>query len=223
MVDPAEFIRARLRLEPVPGNAGIQLYTAHARSRLSQLTRDDDPDPPPPYWAYQWAGGLALVQHFLAHPHLVAGRTLLDLGAGSGLVAIAAAQAGALASAAEIDPFGRAAIALNAAANGVTIPLVEIDLAGPPPIGFEVIAAGDVFYNPDIARAMLPWLQACAQAGLTVLVGDPGRRDLPLAALEPLASYAVGDMGDARASADRVGSVYRLKGVPKEYPHLTSP
>ena len=213
MPDPTDFIRARLRLEPVPTLPGISLYTAHAGSRLSQLPTDD-PDPPPPYWAYQWAGGLALAQHFLAHPHAVAGRTLLDLGAGSGLVAIAAARAGAQASAAEIDHFGRAAIALNAAANSVTIPLVEIDLAAPPPTGFEIIAAGDVFYNPTVAAAMLPWLKACAQAGLTVLIGDPGRRDLPLAALEPLASYPVGDVGDARASAERVGSVFRLKGSP---------
>ena len=213
MPDPTDFIRARLRLEPVPTLPGISLYTAHAGSRLSQLPTDA-PDPPPPYWAYQWAGGLALAQHFLAHPHAVAGRTLLDLGAGSGLVAIAAARAGAQASAAEIDHFGRAAIALNAAANGVTIPLVDIDLAAAPPTGFEIVAAGDVFYNPTGAAAMLPWLQACAQAGLTVLIGDPGRRDLPLAALEPLASYPVGDVGDARASAERVGSVFRLKGSP---------
>jgi predicted nicotinamide N-methyase len=155
-----------------------------------------------------------LAQHFLAHPDAVAGKRVLDLGAGSGLVGIAAAQAGAIASAAEIDPNGRAAIALNAAANGMALPLVEIDIAGAAPEGFDLIAAGDVFYNPQVGKLMLPFLQRCVAAGIAVLVGDPERRDLPVEQLERVASYAVGDVGDARDSAGRVGSVYRLKEMP---------
>jgi predicted nicotinamide N-methyase len=209
-VNPADFIRANLRLEPVPSLPEIVLYTAHPGSRLSRLADPDDDDPPAPYWAYQWAGGLALARHFAAHPEVVAGRRVLDLGAGSGLVGIAAAQAGAMASAAEIDPNGRAAIALNAAANGVAVALVEIDIAGDAPVGFELIAAGDVFYNPDVGRLMLPFLERCVAAGMDVLVGDPERRDLPGERLERLASYAVGDVGDARDRAERVGWVYRL-------------
>src|SRR5690606_7954433 len=129
-----------------------------------------------PYWAYQWAGGLALAQHIAAHPEAVAGKNVLDLGAGSGLVGIAAAQAGATASAAEIDPNGRAAIALNAAANGVSLPLVDMGIAGGAPDGFDLIAAGDVFYNPDVGKLMLPFLERCLAAGVDVLIGDPDRR-----------------------------------------------
>ena len=210
-LDLSAFIRQNLRLELVPSLPAIVLYTAHPGSRLSRLADPRDPDPPPPYWAYQWAGGLALAHHFRAHPETVAGRRVLDLGAGSGLVTIAAARAGATVSAAEIDPNGRAAIGLNAAANGISVPLLDIDLAGLPPAHIDLIAAGDVFYNAAVAQLMLPFLERCAAAGMDVLVGDPDRRDLPVGRLERLASYAVSDVGDARASTERVGSVYRMR------------
>jgi len=198
---PEGFIRSHLRLAPVPGLGDIRLYAAHAGSRLSQLAAGA-----PPYWAYAWAGGLALARHFRANPQLVAGRALLDLGAGSGLVGIVAARLGARVYAAEIDPHGRAAIALNAAANGVEIAIVETDL-GTPPAGIEIVAAGDVFYNPAVAETMLPFLRRCAAAGLEVLVGDPVRRDLPQDALVALAEYGVRDMGDR---AERRGVVYAV-------------
>lgn len=187
------------------------LYTAHPGSRLSRLADPEDDDPPAPYWAYQWAGGLALAHHFAANPAVAAGRHVLDLGAGSGLVGIVAAKAGATVSAAEIDANGRAAIALNATANGVKIALLEIDISGEAPDGFDLIAAGDVFYNADVGRLMLPFLERCVAAGIDVLIGDPDRRDLPVERLERTASYAVGDVGDARTSTERVGSVYRLR------------
>lgn len=211
-MNPADFITQNLRLEPVPSLPGIALYTAHAGSRLSRLLDADDPDPPAPYWAYQWAGGLALAQHFRRHPALAAGKRVLDLGAGSGVVGIVAARAGAIVAAAEIDRFGRAAIALNAAANGVSIGLRDMVLDGPVPGDLDLIAAGDVFYNAQVAATMLPFLQRCQAAGITVLIGDPDRRDLPGDQLALLASYKVGDVGDARQSADRTGSVYRFAG-----------
>jgi predicted nicotinamide N-methyase len=206
--DRAGYIRANLTLAPVPSLPGIALYTAHAGSRLSRLAAPDDAAP---YWAWQWAGGLALAQHFRAHPETVAGRRLLDLGAGSGLVGIVAAQLGAAVSAAEIDPNGQAALALNASANGVDMALVEIDIASEPPTGFDIIAGGDIFYREDVARRMLPFLERCARAGIDVLIGDPGRRDLPTDRLAAIASYPVSDVGDARDSADRVGTVYQLR------------
>jgi predicted nicotinamide N-methyase len=207
--DPTSFIAQHLRLEPVPSLPAIRLYTAHPGSRLSRLAGPDDAAP---YWAYQWAGGLALAHHFATHPETVTGKRVLDLGAGSGLVGIAAARAGAFVSAAEIDPNGRAAIALNASANAVTIGIADVDITGATPPGFDLVAAGDVFYNPDVGRLMLPFLRRCVEAGIDVLVGDPDRRDLPLDQLERIASYAVGDVGDVRSSVERVGSVYRLRG-----------
>lgn len=211
MNDPTDFIARNLRLEAVPSLQDIRLYTAHPGSRLSRLAAPDDDDPPAPYWAYQWAGGLALAQHFTAHPDIVAGRRVLDLGAGSGLVGIAAAKAGAVVSASELDPNGRAAITLNAAANEVAIAIIDIDILGPVPSAIDLIAAGDVFYAPDVAERTLPFLLRCHEAGIDVLIGDPGRRDLPVGKLERLISYAVGDFGDPRASVGHIGSVFRLK------------
>ena len=209
MKNAAAFIRNNLRLEPVPGLPGIKLYTAHSGSRLSRLAENDDA--PPPYWAYQWAGGLALAHHFAAHPDLVRGKRVLDLGAGSGLVAIAAAQAGARVFGAEIDPYGRAAIPLNATANKVSIELMDVSLASDPPDSIDLIAGGDVFYNAEVAQLMLPFLERCVRRGFEVLIGDPNRRDLPVGQLTELASYPVGDVGDARTSAERMGRIYRLR------------
>lgn len=202
----ADFIRGSLRLMPVPGLPGVTLYQAHSGSRLSRLGGDAAP-----YWAYPWAGGLALAQHLIVHRHLVSGKRVLDLGAGSGLVGVVAAKAGAKVSAAEIDPNGRAAVALNAQANGVEIALVDVDIAGAAPAGFDMILGGDVFYNPDVAAIMLPFLLRSRDAGVDVLIGDPDRRDLPTDRLVALASYAVGDVGDARETSERVGTVYALR------------
>jgi predicted nicotinamide N-methyase len=190
--DPAAFIRARLHLAPVPDCPGIRLYAPDARSGLGRLAG------PPPYWAYAWAGGLALARHLAGAPQLVTGRRVLDFGAGTGLVAIAAAKAGArTVLAADIDPLARAAIALNAEANGVAITLIGTDLAAPdaPLPDVDIVLAGDVFYLPRVARRVLPFLDRCAAAGQTVLIGDPFRRPLPRARLEKLAEYDVTDMG----------------------------
>ena len=198
----AAFIRENLRLMPVPGLAGVSLYTAHSGSRLSRLGGDA-----PPFWAYPWGGGLALARYVREHPECVSGRSVLDLGAGSGLVGIVAALAGAEVCAAEIDPFGQAAVALNAEANDVEIALRQIDIGGAVPAGVELVLAGDVFYDADIAARMLPFLERCRAAGMEVLIGDPGRRDLPVARLRQVAEFVVGDVGEA----GRVGRVYVLR------------
>ena len=149
-----------------------------------------------PYWAYAWAGGAALALYLRDNPDVVRGRSVLDLGAGSGLVGIAAAKAGAAKVwAAEADPLGRVALMLNAEANGAALELCSADDLPKA----DIVLAGDVFYDAGVAAHMLPLLQGLAGAGSRVLVGDPFRRDLPQAALALLASYSVPDMGGGPA------------------------
>lgn len=217
-LDPVEFIRANMRLVPVPALPEIQLYTAHPGSGLRRLvdpedeTGDDTPEPQPPYWAYAWAGGAVLARYILDHPTSVAGRRVLDLGAGSGIVGIAAAKAGARkVIAAEIDRNGVAAIGLNAAANGVTITVVGDDITkGPPPV-VDLVLAGDVFYGQDVAERVMPFLDQCLAAGIEILVGDPGRVHLPRSRLRLLAEYQVPDFGDAKDTTPRPSGVFRFE------------
>jgi len=194
LLEPIAFIRDNLHVAPVPGLPELRIHMAHPGSGLWRL-RDRDTDEPP-YWAYAWAGGAVLARYILDHPEAVRGKRLLDLGAGSGIVGIAAAKAGADVSAAEIDPFGRAALALNAAENAVAITLISGDLLAGPPAEVDLIAAGDVFYNAQVGGRMTAYLDRCAQAGVTILVGDPGRVSLPMERLDAIADYMVPDFGD---------------------------
>ena len=146
---------------------------------------------PPPFWAFAWAGGQGLARYVLDHPQAVMGKTVLDFATGSGLVAIAAAKAGAASViSGDIDPFCDAAVALNAAANRVSVDFSEEDLVGRDD-GWDVVLAGDVFYDRAFADRLVPWFSALAVRGAAVLVGDPGRAYLPKDRLEKLAVYEV--------------------------------
>lgn len=156
-----------------------------------------------------------LARYILDHPQSVAGRRVLDLGAGSGLVGIAAAKAGARAViAAEIDRNGVAAIGLNAAANGVKITIVDMDITTGPPPAVDLVLAGDVFYGREVALRVTPFLDRCLAAGIEVLVGDPRRADLPLSRLQLLAEYQVPDFGDAKGAATKPSGVFSFESAP---------
>lgn len=164
----------------------------------------------PPFWAAAWPGGQVLARYLLDHPPLVAGRTVLDLGTGGGLVAMAAARAGArrvLAS--DVDPFCAAAVAVNAEANDVRgIEMVGDVLAAVPP-GVAVVLAGDVCYDRAMAARVLPFLFFAWAAGADVLLGDPGRAYLPPSGLTAVAAY---DVPDVEVSGTRRTTVWRLGG-----------
>ncbi|MDX6340043.1 MAG: hypothetical protein QOH87_181 [Trebonia sp.] len=147
----------------------------------------------PPFWAFPWAGGQGLARYVLDHPEAVAGRRVLDVASGSGLVAIAAAKAGArTVLATDIDEHALTAIALNAAANAApqVIPRT-LDLAGADDGDAEVILAADVFYQRDLAAMALTFLKAARRAGAAVLIADPARAFVPRAELIPVMTYEV--------------------------------
>lgn len=214
ILDRAAFIRDNTRLLAVPHAPEIRLHLADEATTLWQKTEEElgAIGLPPPFWAFAWAGGQALARYVLDHPEMVAGRSVLDVATGSGLVAIAAAKAGAASvRAVDIDAFAEVAVALNAAENGVAIAASTVDPTGSDD-GWKVILAGDICYQRDMTDAMLGWLGPLALAGRTVLIGDPGRTYLPRDRLEKLAEYEV---PVTRALEDleikRTG-VWRLRG-----------
>ena len=188
-----EFIRANTALSAPPHVPELRLWLADEAHALWEKTEEElaTIGLPPPFWAFAWAGGQGLARHLLDRPEAVAGRTVLDFAAGSGLVGIAAAKAGAASvTAADIDPFCGPAIRLNAAANAVALDYGSDDLIGRD-LGWDVVLAGDVFYQKDMADLLLPWFAALRRRGADVLVGDPGRAYLPKDRLERLAEYQV--------------------------------
>ena len=191
------FVQRHTRLTDVPGVPGVRLHLAASVeavwSAIEEAVGTDGE--PIPFWAFAWAGGLALSRWLQEHPAEVAGRTVLDVGTGSGLVAIVAAQAGAeRVSAVDIDPFAEAAVGLNARANRVRLAYSTRDLLDDPPPAVDVLLAADTWYEGPVAERFMPWLRASAAAGVRVLIGDPGRKYLPDpvdAGLVELARYDV--------------------------------
>ena len=173
---------------------------------------DMRPAVPPPYWAWPWAGGQALARYVLDHPELVRGRTAADIGTGGGVVAIAAALAGAArVDAIDIEPFAVEACRLNAAANGVAaiVDPIEADPTGTDD-GWDVVLVGDLWYEPELAGRMEPWLRTLARRGALVLTGDLGRAHLPAAGLETLARYEVPTTMDLEDTLSKTARVLRV-------------
>lgn len=163
----------------------------------------------PPFWAFAWPGGQALARHVLDHPELVAGRRVLDFAAGCGIAAIACVRAGAAAvEAAEIDPLALAAIAINAAANGADVALIDGDVVGQE-CRWDLILCGDVCYEAPMTRHILPWLRRMAGA-CEVWVADPGRAYLPDGGRAAIATYAVPTSLELEDSTLRSTTLFRL-------------
>lgn len=189
------FIRHNTALIAPPHVPEIRLHLADEAHGLWHRTEDEleEIGLQPPYWAFAWAGGQGLARHVLDHPGMIRGKRVLDLASGSGLVAIAAVLAGAVGvTANDIDPFCRAAIELNAAENDVTVDFEGADLLGKlPPDGFDVILAGDVFYDRAMTSRLVPWFDAAVARGISVFAGDPGRSYLPVERLRRLTVHEV--------------------------------
>ena len=194
MSAPAAFIRANTRLMTPPLVPEIRLYLAEESLPIWQKTEEElgQLNVPPPYWAFAWAGGQALARYLLDQPQISAGRTVLDLGAGSGLSAIAAKRAGAASVlAADIDPYSLAAVRLNAAENGVTVETTADDLLSALPGAFDVVLVGDLFYERGLAARVLNYALAAKANGALVLVGDPQRNYFPRDRFQCAACYDV--------------------------------
>jgi predicted nicotinamide N-methyase len=208
------FVLRHTRLRPVPGIEETRLHLADEVLSLwrAVAVETEDPDPALPYWAFAWAGGLAIARYLGEHPKAVAGRRVFDLASGSGLCAIAAMRAGAAqATGADIDAFAAAAIELNARANGCRVAIVRRDVLDGDPPDIDVILAGDCWYEARLAERVLPWLRRARDRGIDILVGDPGRRYLPIDELVELASYEVRTTTELEDLELKRGAVYGLR------------
>ena len=213
---PKAFVLRQTHLRPVPGLEDIRLHLADEVLPLWHAVQLEtgDPDAALPYWAFAWAGGLAISRYLADHPETVAGRRVFDLASGSGLCAIAALRAGAsTVTAADIDVFAAAAIDLNARAAGHRVGVVGRDVLDDDPPDVDVILAGDTWYEGRLAERVLPWLRAARTSGIDVLVGDPGRRYLPVEELVELAAYDVRTSTELEDLNHKTGRVFALREV----------
>lgn len=204
--DITAFIRANLALQRPPLLPEMTLYLAHPGSGLSRLDLNETP-----YWAYLWPGGALLARYFFDRPQTVRGKSVLDIGTGGGVVAIAAAKTGARhVIANDIDANAIAAVALNAEANGVMAEMLCADILDGAVPDVDLIVIGDLFYHEDVSLRLRAFASRCLAAGKTVLTGDIGRAHLPRERLELIVEYDVPDFGDRKDTSLRTGGVYRF-------------
>ena len=188
------FILANTRLQRPPHAPELVLHLADEVTPIWRMTEEElgAIGLPPPFWAFAWAGGQALARWVLDSPTEVAGKRVLDLATGSGLVAIAAMRAGAASAlGADVDGFCAAAVALNAEANDVEVTFTAADLTLAAPPDVDVVLAGDSAYEQPLAGRVRAWLERAHTQGARVLIGDPGRTYFDTAGLAPLAEYRV--------------------------------
>jgi predicted nicotinamide N-methyase len=212
-MDPASFVRSNTAIAAPPLVPEIRLHLATEVTPIWQATEDSLArfGTPPPFWAFAWAGGQALARYLLDSPETVAGRDVLDVASGSGMVAIAAAMAGAnRVTASDIDPFAAAAIALNAALNGVSVSVEPRDLLDRGPAGWGVVTAGDVCYEEPMAARVIALLRRIAARGRLALLGDPGRAYLPREGLIERARYVVPVSRELEDREAREGVVWEV-------------
>jgi predicted nicotinamide N-methyase len=208
-----DFVLANTRLLAPPLTPEIGLWLADEAVPIWRRTEEElgALGLPPPFWAFAWAGGQALARYVLDNPALVSGKRTLDFASGSGLIAIAAAKVGATkVEASDIDAFAIAAIEANAAQNGVLVaPRLE-NLIGADH-GWDVVLAGDVAYEKDLAQAAADWLARLARRGVTVLIGDPRRTYLPLDRLDCVMEYSVPVTRELEDSELKRTGVFRFR------------
>ena len=191
--DPSTLVTTYAPLDAVAFVPGVRLHQAAEPMGLWELTEGEyRSEQPPPFWAFAWPGGQGLARYVREHPDLVAGRRVLDLACGSGLVGIVAALAGAASvRAVDTSPEAGAAATLNARANGVALTVAVADVLDGDAADAEVVLVGDAFYSQAMADRVMRFLRRARRGGARVVVGDPDRAFLPRRYFDALAAYEV--------------------------------
>jgi predicted nicotinamide N-methyase len=207
------FILANTKLLSPPLVPEVKLRLAEESLPIWRKTEEvlGKLDLAPPYWAFAWAGGQALARYIIDHPSFVKGKRVLDLGSGSGLTGISALLKNAESVlAADIDPVALVAIAINAAANDVSIETTADDLLARPPGRYDVILVGDLFYERQLAERVLAFIEEALANGALVLIGDPQRNYFPRGRFEPVAEYRVPVTRELEDAEIKGTAVWRL-------------
>jgi predicted nicotinamide N-methyase len=207
------FILENTRLQYPPHTPELRLYLADEITPIWRMTEEalEEIGLPPPFWAFAWAGGQALARYVLDNPEIVTGKRVIDFASGSGIVGIAAMQAGAVhVLAADIDNFCGAALSLNAPANGVEVAYTDANLLEAHDIDAEVILAGDICYEKPMTDQVMAWLTAARDRGARVLIGYPGRSYFPKSGLIKLAEYQVATTREIEDMAVKKTCVWTL-------------
>lgn len=208
------FIRDNTKLLSPPLVPEIKLHLAEESLPIWQKTEEElgEMNVPPPYWAFAWAGGQALARYLLDNPSIAGDETVLDLGSGSGLTAIAARMAGAQSAlATDVDGVALIAVGMNAGANNVVIEITAEDVLDGGPGAAGLVLAGDLFYERALSTRMLTFIDACTKAGAVVLVGDPQRSYFPRDRFEAVAEYRVPVTRELEDAEIKNAAVWRLR------------
>lgn len=206
----AAFMRRHAPLVPLAGGAGIHLHQATNLDAAWLALRRRWPASAgaPPYWAIAWPGARALASHLLDHPAAVRGLRVLEVGCGGALGAIAALRAGAReVTALDIDPLACRAAMANALANEVDLEVRRCDvLEQPADPAWDVVLAGDLWYERFLAQRATTCLHDCAARGMCVLIGDVGRAYLPRGSMKTLQLIEIADSH----GTERAGRLHAL-------------
>lgn len=220
MTPPARFIADHTRVMDTPLAPELRFHLADDAYNVWEQSEEalGEQGLPPPFWAFAWGGGQALARHVLDHQEIARGKRVLDFACGCAIAGIAAARAGAAqVLASDIDAYAVAAARANALLNEVSIEVTQSDLVGEDE-GWDLVLAGDVFYEAGPGSRIADWLQGLARRGATVLIGDPGRHFLPRDRLEMVARF---DAAAGRALEDQdvaLAKVWRFTATPPDAP-----
>jgi predicted nicotinamide N-methyase len=208
------FVETNTEILSPPLVPEIQLRLATEITPIWQATEAQmaEANLPPPFWAFCWPGGQALARYILDTPEIVQGKRVLEFAAGGAVSGIAAAIAGATEVIAnDIDPIAIAAAGMNAALNDVKLtPSTENYLDRDTASGCDVILAGDIFYEQSPAVEIEAFLRREASGGALVLIGDPGRKYLPIKNLQEVMRYEVPTSLELEDREIRDGVVWRV-------------
>ena len=187
------------------GRSLIEVWEAAERAAGENLAA--------PFWAYPWAAGCALARVVLDEPSLVRGQRVLDLGAGGGVVSIAAARAGAREVVAnDVDLLAMAVMRMAAARQGVSLTLLCEDLTDRLSAvdDFNVVLCSDMAYEKRMAPRYLALLRRAKNKGARVLIADAGRTYFDDSGLSMIAEFVLEVPRDLEGVEVRTARVFQM-------------